>query len=1752
MDRVLDSVSSIIVSLACDQGFIDPQCVDGTNACDTTRILKNRDVTFNALQKQSVAYVTSLSWSLLSDRCRASEEGDGQGGQTGDTRREPLVILARDVLSSYSEGDIVGKGHDRVSQYILGLVVMKSIRVVCTENWMKGAVLVGQVRHALIQRVCPLISSVHEDTCVERDMKYWMDLVMVVVETVDVCDCWDILVDVIMPTIDSIGDGAMPSRTFSSRHVIHVYIASAAIQRILSVEDNVVGGSGTRSMFLHWMYDDVFTRIMEYLRSQIGSLEHPLVMKLLHDIIQSTALKDSPGGDASCMLGRVWDVCCNALEPMDALGLLVQYIDAMIATNVCGVNNKHLWSALEWGLLNPSSLQKKRGMYVLERVIDSMPNKMARQWKRFVQLFTALDDTSLHLFKAHWDEISLLHPEGSSENDERLPFFWIEIIWRMAVTHQQTTAQKMALVSFLNRVWSFEDLKQLSSVFFDETLIPAFGQGTVYSGIYAEEINEGMATFFKCLADSRTSDDSFCELLIPFLKGLCKSQQQHALIFCARVLEIFCESRGCSFQASGLVLDLISDASKAQHIFGANYVAILVHRSLMKICILCLAVHDSSDVDRVLSWIGAIPNGLICKGGTLHDLGVSVFGTLLSKSTLDMHEILKYALSTGEGSFDTKLGSQISSLVKASMLMCETNPDILNELTLYIRSDIKKDSDMLSDQDYWFLSSLIENFIPLEGKQLHLSSYNEYVISKCQEFGCVTLPLVAQNALESIKSLSRSTIERICAFVLAKIGSIDPTGADLMNIECLLPPDIPQFRERLAMQIQTINQITQATCLAARDGHVEYSFNTVYEHLLQILSALVERYRDIISYSPHEILTTIGDIGTTTHLTISKQCLFEIRILVMRLLSSIGDSFTTLYTNASVPLSHPFVSVAEEMLALSVQSLQETRPILEVASGEKTMQTKGEIGTKKAKRQNSAASAEDWLSLCSWRSVASCLSSLKGCSMAFSPSLVSSIIVYGMHYFDNATDGDPVIIPIVHSFRQLIPIILKDWNAYGEIMIKDLTNGAVDEPMDHIFKSICSSLIHLVRGQTRRRLGLSAAILTTVLHPVFFSEQALKDPKICAMHAEGGAIHESLRKLVSVGQSYNRLLVQISCHLGFLLLEQPCLGKQYSLLIQELCLSGFGTEASLRSLRDEVLDRTTASEVAGIMTSVPPDVAAAYAQAECAPRVGIICLLYEWIQKGLEGDQSSMEACRLIWSTLYSSSRNDKDLSQSVYTHGGIVHKRKIRLWQALAILSPCIPSDEIETQFKSILEDLDSPNAVTVKQYQEIVGATLVIRMPTLLERYIFSRISDYSSQRREANPCLFSIITVVITHFDQKDVARQAANQGAMALFPSNMSRSVWKKMLIDSIEHLLPWTGAFPHANRTFAQIVVWSLLNSYPEITETRPFLKRIASFLDSNRDMKRLHVRIGISGKTLERFDVFETLKPTSILCGPRNSLIRKASKQQTCENAPLPMVQEMLDYLSEQREDTRHKVSHVMKQAQDASFSSGPLSTFISSTKNTDECDTVWQRKITPKDQLQSALQLPWKRALGTLALRDNQNADTITKIDSFEKLLQLPFQEENSNRQEIVVVASFIDKVPNLAGLTRTCEIFRAKKLILGDISIKDDPDFASISVSANNWCPLEEVKPEYISSWLENMRRVGYRLVGLEQTDSSISLPEYTFVSKTVLVLGAEKEGIPANILSILDDTIEIPQLGVIRSLNVHVSAAITLYHYTCMNPR
>jgi tRNA G18 (ribose-2'-O)-methylase SpoU len=79
-----------------------------------------------------------------------------------------------------------------------------------------------------------------------------------------------------------------------------------------------------------------------------------------------------------------------------------------------------------------------------------------------------------------------------------------------------------------------------------------------------------------------------------------------------------------------------------------------------------------------------------------------------------------------------------------------------------------------------------------------------------------------------------------------------------------------------------------------------------------------------------------------------------------------------------------------------------------------------------------------------------------------------------------------------------------------------------------------------------------------------------------------------------------------------------------------------------------------------------------------------------------------------------------------------------------------------------------------------------------------------------------------------------------------------------------------------------------------------------------------------------------------------------------------------------------------------------------------------------------------------------------------------------------------------------------------------------------------------------LDSLRKDGFRLVGLEQTNTSKDLHHYRFERRTALVIGNERLGLDDDVLAKLDDIVEIPVWGLPFSHNVATATAMALYEY------
>ncbi|GIL43959.1 hypothetical protein Vafri_1516 [Volvox africanus] len=533
----------------------------------------------------------------------------------------------------------------------------------------------------------------------------------------------------------------------------------------------------------------------------------------------------------------------------------------------------------------------------------------------------------------------------------------------------------------------------------------------------------------------------------------------------------------------------------------------------------------------------------------------------------------------------------------------------------------------------------------------------------------------------------------------------------------------------------------------------------------------------------------------------------------------------------------------------------------------------------------------------------------------------------------------------------------------------------------------------------------------------------------------------------------------------------------------------------------------------------------------------------------------SLLAGRLLWRQLLSVGLNDPLLSTDKVRNGSELHRQKVRLWQSLVVLSSFVPREECGAAVAQMLGQVNGNNPPTVKQYIEAVVAALVLREPSVLFEQILPLLTNYSRHMTGLGSYVL-IAAQVLLHS------------------PPPVQRRHLRPLLLA----ICPWLMCHGHNVRTYAQLVMWALLQRFPPESALWAhsigdlgYLHHMLAFMQSNADLVRLRRNIG---DPILEWSPAAMSHPARVFASAPDGVCLAGSpiEQATFEGAPSTLVDRIQTFLVSERHRLRDELADRAAERefapQDPS-SKIPVATAVNGTAAGTAAGPGgggigdFQRKITPEALMATlTLQVPGlaaQGAVGGLGGSSNNNlaagmnqgvlVDLLQQEEAEEAEAAQDWKSSSGGRQlrhDVLLVASLIDKLPNLAGLARTCEVLGAGRLVLADLAATRDPMFTSVSVTAEQWLPMEEVKPAALLAWLERRAAEGYTLVGLEQTAESVRLPDYRWPAKVVLVLGREKEGIPPEVLSLLDATLEIPQRGIIRSLNVHVSGAIALYEY------
>lgn len=172
------------------------------------------------------------------------------------------------------------------------------------------------------------------------------------------------------------------------------------------------------------------------------------------------------------------------------------------------------------------------------------------------------------------------------------------------------------------------------------------------------------------------------------------------------------------------------------------------------------------------------------------------------------------------------------------------------------------------------------------------------------------------------------------------------------------------------------------------------------------------------------------------------------------------------------------------------------------------------------------------------------------------------------------------------------------------------------------------------------------------------------------------------------------------------------------------------------------------------------------------------------------------------------------------------------------------------------------------------------------------------------------------------------------------------------------------------------------------------------------------------------------------------------------------------------------------------------------------------------------------------VAVVDNQSEDIQSSLSSL--TISNPVFEGTS----VCLITSLLDKVPNIAGMCRTAEIFAIDRFVVSDLSLIDTKDFQTVCMTSDKWVKMEQCQTDELVTFVKNLQRDMYTIIAIEQSSTSIPLHKFTFPEKFALILGNERWGVWPELLARADVCLEIPQFGRIRSLNVHVAGSLVLW--------
>lgn len=148
-----------------------------------------------------------------------------------------------------------------------------------------------------------------------------------------------------------------------------------------------------------------------------------------------------------------------------------------------------------------------------------------------------------------------------------------------------------------------------------------------------------------------------------------------------------------------------------------------------------------------------------------------------------------------------------------------------------------------------------------------------------------------------------------------------------------------------------------------------------------------------------------------------------------------------------------------------------------------------------------------------------------------------------------------------------------------------------------------------------------------------------------------------------------------------------------------------------------------------------------------------------------------------------------------------------------------------------------------------------------------------------------------------------------------------------------------------------------------------------------------------------------------------------------------------------------------------------------------------------------------------------------------------------NKRQNDLTVVLENVSDPHNISAVMRTCDAVGVQQVYVLNTKIPRHKKWgAKSSSSAAKWLSVHQFTDA--NACFEALRAKYDRILTTHLSSDAVNLYDIDFTGSIALIFGNEHSGVSDEIRAMADGNFIIPQVGIIRSLNISVACAVTLY--------